>query len=100
MDSARVLTNRQYNDCVAGPGSPRYDEAYFDINYVRTYTTTTAGVTSPTGTSGSASTVTTTVVTVPQTTGSSSGVGVRDKVVSLMTVVGLFVGTLFLTWSI
>ncbi|KAH7924694.1 glycoside hydrolase family 16 protein [Leucogyrophana mollusca] len=28
-----------YNDCVVGPGSPRYDEAYFDISYIRAYTT-------------------------------------------------------------
>jgi hypothetical protein len=24
---------------VVGPGSPRYDEAYFEVNYVRAYTT-------------------------------------------------------------
>ncbi|KAF9240470.1 concanavalin A-like lectin/glucanase domain-containing protein [Melanogaster broomeanus] len=28
-----------YNDSVVGPGSPRYDNAYFDISYIRTYTT-------------------------------------------------------------
>ncbi|KAI6039626.1 glycoside hydrolase family 16 protein [Pisolithus marmoratus] len=28
-----------YNDCVVGPGSPRYDTAYWDISYIRTYTT-------------------------------------------------------------
>ncbi|KAH7882814.1 glycoside hydrolase family 16 protein, partial [Phlebopus sp. FC_14] len=33
------LTGLCYNDCVVGPGSPRYDNAYFDISYIRTYTT-------------------------------------------------------------
>lgn len=28
----------QYTDNVVGPGSPRYDNAYFTINYVRVYT--------------------------------------------------------------
>ena len=28
----------QYTDNVIGPGSPRYDTAYFVINYVRVYT--------------------------------------------------------------
>ena len=27
----------QYTDNVIGPGSPRYDNAYFQINYVRVY---------------------------------------------------------------
>lgn len=27
-----------YEDCVVGPGSPRYDDAYFNISYVRAYT--------------------------------------------------------------
>lgn len=31
-----------YNDCVVGPGSPRYDNAFWNISYIRTYTTTTA----------------------------------------------------------
>lgn len=34
-----------YNDNVVGPGSPKYDNAYFEINYVRAYTT---GVPGPT----------------------------------------------------
>jgi hypothetical protein len=33
----------QYQDNVLGPGSPKYDDAYFEINYVRAYTTTGAG---------------------------------------------------------
>jgi len=32
-------TGRCYDDNVVGPGSPKYDEAYFEINYVRAYTT-------------------------------------------------------------
>ena len=30
---------RQYNDNVVGYGSPKYDNAYFEISYVRAYTT-------------------------------------------------------------
>jgi hypothetical protein len=37
----------QYNDNVVGPGSPRYDNAYFEIDYVRAYTT---GAPAPSGT--------------------------------------------------
>ena len=29
----------QYNDHVIGPGSPKYDTAYFEVNYVRVYGT-------------------------------------------------------------
>ena len=29
----------QYDDNVVGPGSPKYDDAYFEVNYVRAYTT-------------------------------------------------------------
>lgn len=32
----------QYQDNVVGPGSPKYDNAFFEISYVRTYTTSTA----------------------------------------------------------
>ncbi|KAI0047741.1 glycoside hydrolase family 16 protein [Auriscalpium vulgare] len=37
-----------YNDNVVGPGSPKYDNAYFEVNYVRAYTT---GGPAPTATS-------------------------------------------------
>jgi len=40
----------QYDDNVVGPGSPKYDDAYFEINYVRAYTT---GVPAPTPSSSS-----------------------------------------------
>lgn len=69
-----------YNDCVVGPGSPRYDTAYWDISYIRTYTTrssspsptgtpalsssTTTG-TGPTGTSMASTTPTPTDISVP-----------------------------------
>ncbi|KAF4579471.1 hypothetical protein EYR40_000356 [Pleurotus pulmonarius] len=42
-----------YNDNVVGPGSPRYDNAYFEIPYIRTYTATAAAVIAPTSTSTS-----------------------------------------------
>lgn len=32
------MVHVQYNDNVIGPGSPRYDNAYFVINFVRVYT--------------------------------------------------------------
>lgn len=87
---------RQYNDCVVGPGSPRYDEAYFDVNYVRTYTTSSA-VPSATGTSTSTPTSSaSTSVSVPQTTGSSGGVGARENLISLTLVLWLSVGTVLL----
>lgn len=35
-------TGNCYQDNVVGPGSPKYDEAYFEIRYVRTYTTLAA----------------------------------------------------------
>lgn len=35
----------QYVDNVVGPGSPKYDNAYFEINYVRAYTTGAPGPT-------------------------------------------------------
>ena len=50
----------QYQDNVVGPGSPKYDNAYFEISYVRTYTTLAAGAAAPqstgTGTDGDSST--------------------------------------------
>ncbi|KZP14965.1 glycoside hydrolase family 16 protein [Athelia psychrophila] len=42
-----------YNDLVVGPGSPTYDEAYFEISYLRAYTTTVRPPT-PTGPPSSA----------------------------------------------
>jgi hypothetical protein len=56
----------QYDDNVVGPGTPKYDNAYFEINYVRAYTT---GGPAPTqsvsvGTNGSS-----TAVRVPAPTG-------------------------------
>lgn len=35
-----------YQDCVVGPGSPRYDNAYFNISYVRAYTSALPSITS------------------------------------------------------
>ncbi|KIJ63767.1 glycoside hydrolase family 16 protein [Hydnomerulius pinastri MD-312] len=51
-----------YNDCVVGPGSPRYDNAYFDISYIRTYTTVSVVPSSTTS-----ATVTSTMGSVPPT---------------------------------
>lgn len=63
------MTYAQYTDNVIGAGSPRYDNAYFQINYVRVYTvdgvtssvlsslhqTSTSSTSKPTGTSTSPS---------------------------------------------
>lgn len=56
----------QYPDNVVGPGSPKYDEAYFEISYVRAYTTPDPTPTSITATSNvvvAASATTTTPTT-------------------------------------
>jgi hypothetical protein len=39
-------TGSCYEDCVVGPGSPRYDDAYFNISYVRAYTSALPSATS------------------------------------------------------
>ena len=39
MNNLLTMTCIQYDDNVVGPGSPKYDDAYFEINYVRAYTT-------------------------------------------------------------
>ncbi|KIJ15436.1 glycoside hydrolase family 16 protein [Paxillus involutus ATCC 200175] len=47
-----------YNDSVVGPGSPGFDDAYFDISYIRTYTSASVvPSTTPTSTSLSTSTL-------------------------------------------
>ncbi|KAI5981053.1 glycoside hydrolase family 16 protein [Pisolithus orientalis] len=43
-----------YNDCVVGPGSPLYDTAYWDISYIRTYTSSVS-TPSPSGSPASSS---------------------------------------------
>ncbi|KAA1473066.1 hypothetical protein DENSPDRAFT_839490 [Dentipellis sp. KUC8613] len=39
-----------YNDNVVGAGSPKYDDAYFEINYVRAYTTGPSSTQAPAAT--------------------------------------------------
>ncbi|KAG9311601.1 concanavalin A-like lectin/glucanase domain-containing protein [Chiua virens] len=80
-----------YNDCVVGPGSPTYDNAYFDLNYVRTYTTSSA-------VPGATSTATT-IANVPSPSGSSSSnpqtassSGAIEMVIPLTPVLCLFAG--------
>jgi hypothetical protein len=63
----------QYDDNVVGPGSPKYDDAYFEINYVRAYTT---GGPAPTQSASSVSVGTNgsrTAVRLPAPTGHFSG---------------------------
>lgn len=78
----------QYNDNVVGPGNPKYNDAYFEISYLRTYTTVTPGATttsvmadpdsSPTGSTTSTGTgslgsgATITAVADPQASKSSA----------------------------
>ncbi|KAI0089537.1 concanavalin A-like lectin/glucanase domain-containing protein [Irpex rosettiformis] len=70
-------TGTCYQDNVVGPGSPKYDNAFFEINYVRAYTATKAAPTaqstasSATVLDGSSPTATTVVTVV--TTGNPSG---------------------------
>ncbi|KAI0336817.1 hypothetical protein GY45DRAFT_1237765 [Cubamyces sp. BRFM 1775] len=54
---------------VTGPGSPAYDDAWFEVNYVRAYTTGGPAPTSTTSGGGSTATV---VVTTTSTGGSGS----------------------------
>src|ERR1700710_2923224 len=37
LPSLFYLIDAQYADNIIGPGSPTYDNAYFEINYIRTY---------------------------------------------------------------
>jgi len=63
----------QYDDNVVGPGSPKYDNAFFEINYVRAYTT---GGPAPTATPSSTRVDPNkrgTATALPQPTGVSSG---------------------------
>ena len=56
---------------MTGPGSPAYDNAWFEVNYVRAYTTGGPAPTSTTAASGSGSTATV-VVTTTSTDGSGA----------------------------
>ena len=56
----------QYNDNVVGAGSPKYDNAYFEINYVRAYTT---GAPTPTASPLVYRNGSNTAVTIPAPTG-------------------------------
>lgn len=38
---AHCTSYMQYNDNVVGAGSPRYDNAYFEISFIRAYSATT-----------------------------------------------------------
>ncbi|KDQ60269.1 glycoside hydrolase family 16 protein [Jaapia argillacea MUCL 33604] len=68
-----------YNDSVIGPGSPRFDEAYFEINYLRTYTnnvTTQASISaSPTAASANGPIATTLTLTYTPGATTKSGAG-------------------------
>ena len=84
----------QYNDNVIGAGSPRYDNAYFTINYVRVYTVD--GL--PSSVSSSLRHTSTLTVTntdhTPTATGSTSGnAGVAFTVSSLHLFFLFVVGT-------
>ncbi|EGO03548.1 glycoside hydrolase family 16 protein [Serpula lacrymans var. lacrymans S7.3] len=86
-----------YNDCVVGPGSPRYDEAYFDISYVRAYTTEQPA---PTTTTTSTSIPTSTTSTTNRQTSSSGAISTRNDssrgLILLATVaVGIILGARF-----
>jgi len=71
-EQATDIIYAQYTDNVIGAGSPRYDNAYFTINYVRVYTvdglpasisnslhhsSTLSGTAQPTSTSSSSAAV-------------------------------------------
>ncbi|KAI0342297.1 hypothetical protein BDW22DRAFT_1330594 [Trametopsis cervina] len=103
-------TGTCYQDNVVGPGSPKYDNAYFEISYVRAYTTQGANPpTLPTGVSSSQTSlivsptspphsVVTTVVTSTAAgpTGSPGGFSSSGAVRQLNTEIGLYALTLSL----
>ena len=61
---------------VSGPGSPAYDNAWFEINYVRAYTTGGPTPTStPTSSSTAGSAASTTIATVITTAAGSDRTG-------------------------
>ncbi|KZT22735.1 glycoside hydrolase family 16 protein [Neolentinus lepideus HHB14362 ss-1] len=72
-----------YNDNVVGPGSPKYDEAYFEINYIRAYTTggPVSPISTPTSMPGSGYNVpgTTTTTSVPTTSASYTPPSPADR---------------------
>ncbi|GJE86443.1 glycoside hydrolase family 16 protein [Phanerochaete sordida] len=69
-------TGSCYQDNVVGPGSPKYDEAYFEIKYVRTYTTLAAGAVASAPTSTASVPLTISATNTPSPTGGSgSGSG-------------------------
>ena len=58
---------------ISGPGSPAYDDAYFQINYVRAYTTGAPTSTSTAGPTSTATVITTSTLSGgdPATTGAA-----------------------------
>ncbi|KDQ55967.1 glycoside hydrolase family 16 protein [Jaapia argillacea MUCL 33604] len=71
-----------YNDNVMGPGSPTYDNAYFEIDYIRAYATGAAstGIIGPTPSTSSSSTKS---GSAPGTTSTSVGVHFRPSMFAL-----------------
>jgi len=61
-------TGSCYQDNVVGPGSPKYDEAYFEINYIRAYTTGGAPSATPGGAYSQPTSSTTTTPTPSSST--------------------------------
>lgn len=95
----------QYPDNVVGPGSPKFDEAYFEISYVRAYTTPNPTPTGTTATSNVADATSTTisesggmggptvvVTSSPGATGGSTGMFVGLTPAMVWGIVGVAVG--------
>jgi hypothetical protein len=74
----------QYDDNVVGPGSPKYDEAYFEINYVRAYTTQQPAPTPPSVPVGPKGSNTVVRVAIPTGvfSGSASSVNMPSRAVA------------------
>jgi hypothetical protein len=70
----------QYQDCVVGPGSPRYDEAYFNVSYLRAYTSALPSpTTSSTATIAPATTTSLTTTTPTPGYSGSSGKSIESS---------------------
>lgn len=73
----------QYLDNVVGPGSPKYDNAYFEISYVRAYTVPAAPQSTPGASGGSFPASPTDNAAIPGSTSRAETSGVHGSVANL-----------------
>ncbi|SRR6266550_4259983 len=69
-----TLSLIQVNDCVIGPGSPTFDNAYWEVTYVKTYVAAGSQPSSPNGTSAGG-----TIASGTTTAGAGSSTGTANS---------------------